>query len=123
MQSEHEANNGVDLEKFDLLDIVASLRPLYILLPILRDIRKLTYENAISYFVENQPPVPVAKGVMILEPDEHSPYMYFTQLFLDDDDNVVSTHDGSPYGRRLLLRKLDSELSAVFGSKRIVIVE
>lgn len=120
-------NSSKDYSDDPLVDLVAvllSLRPLYLKIPPFRDIRTMTYEDAINYFVQNQPPLPFKKGAMIIERGDEENYSFFTQIFLNDENNVVCDPVyGKPYGRRSLIRGIDDELAALFGANQIVFVE
>src|SRR5215216_95820 len=96
---------------FDLVEIVLELRPLYLKLPYFKNIRQMTYEKAIAYLTENEPPVPFEKAALILERQNEEQNMFFVQIFLDEENRLVSDPStGKPYGRRCLIRGIDDEL-------------
>ncbi len=75
-----------------------------------------------AYFVANRPSDErVQKGAMLRY--FHPLGQVFIQVFLDGNNMPVCKPDGSPYGRRLVVRKLDSELCNAFGNEQLVIVE
>jgi hypothetical protein len=85
-------------------------------------IPEMTYEQAITYFVEERPSSPkVAKGAMLLQ--KHSEGRVLIQVFLDERNDIVCYPTGKPYGRRLIVHRLDSELKRIFNGKDLVIVE
>jgi hypothetical protein len=92
-------------------------------LPIGPDVvEEMTYSRAISYFAEQRPPNPrVSKGGMLLQ--THPQGQLFVQVFLDSSNELVCSADGKPFGRRLVVRSLDAELTDTFGGKKLVIVE
>lgn len=115
-----DSNSGSIL---DLVDFVLDFRPLYLQMPYLRNIRRMTYENAITYFTDHEPPLPFAKAAMVLEQAEDGA-AFFTQVFLDEANNLVCDQvRGVPYGRRCLIRSMDDELSRLFGTKQVVLVK
>jgi hypothetical protein len=108
----------------ELVEMVIRFRPIYIGLPIFKGLRQMTYKKAIEYFVENKPPIPFDAGVMIIERDHMSENAYFTQIFLDKNNDPISDPvSGRPYGRRCLIRSMDDELLSVFGNKPMVLVK
>ena len=83
---------------------------------------EMSYESAISYFVDARPnDSRVAKGAMILQ--SHPQGHLLSQVFLDASSDLVEAPDGKPYGRRLVVKRLDAELERTFGDKDLVIVE
>ena len=83
---------------------------------------QMTYTSAISYFVDERPKgTQVVKGAMLLQ--KHPQGMLLTQVFLDANNDLVSDRQGKPYGRRLVVREIDTELRRTFGDNDLVIVE
>jgi hypothetical protein len=108
----------------DLVEFVLELRPLYLKLPFFKNIKQMTYEKAIAFLTENEPPVPFEKAALILERQNEEQNMFFVQIFLDEEDRPVSDPaTGKPYGRRCLIRGMDDELVKIFGNKQVVIVK
>ncbi len=82
----------------------------------------MTYEEAMQYFVTNRPSDPrVKKGGILRQP--HPEGQFLAQLFLDGNNQIVYRHDGKPYGRYLVAKKLDEELEDTFDNKDLIIVE
>lgn len=82
----------------------------------------ISYEEAISYFVVNRPLDPkVVKGAMLKYP--HLKGYLFVQLFLDSENRPVCQPDDIPYGRQIIVEKIDCELEEFFGEQNLVIVE
>lgn len=82
----------------------------------------MSYKDAISYFVENQPSDPkIAKGAMLKY--HHLKGHLFIQVFLDNENNLVCQPDDAPYGRQVLVEKFDDELAETFADQDLVIVE
>ncbi|MCK6512127.1 hypothetical protein L6R29_19510 [Myxococcota bacterium] len=93
------------------------------ILPISPEIvSQMSYADAIRYFVEDKPnDSSIVKGAMLLQ--EHPQGKLFVQVFLNGDNELVCKSDGKPYGRRLIVRSLDSELKETFGNEELVVVE
>lgn len=82
----------------------------------------MTYKDAIGYLAANQSvDERIAKGAMYR--DLHPRGFLFTQVFMDESNNVVVQPDGKPYGRKVIVGRFDNELDATFGTKNVVIVE
>ena len=108
----------------DLVDLVLELRPMYLKLPVFKNIRQMTYEKAIIFLTENAPPVPFEKAALILERQNEERSTFFVQIFLDENNRpVCDPSTGKPYGRRCLIRGMDDELAKIFGDKQVVIVK
>lgn len=83
---------------------------------------RMTYASAIGYFVMDTLPDPrIKRAVMMLKP--HFRGYVFIQAFLDEHNNPVLRPDGNMYGRQLLVRDLDEELSELFSGNDYVLVE
>ena len=87
------------------------------------EVSLITYSEAIHYFVDQRQNHPelFAKGAMLLK--KTSPGYTFTQVFLNEKNELVCHPDGRPYGRKLIVNQLDQELLQAFGQKPLVIVE
>jgi hypothetical protein len=82
----------------------------------------MTYKQAVGYMAANQSADGrIVKGAMYR--DTHPRGFLFTQVFMDESNNVVLQQDGKPYGRKIIVGRFDSELEAAFGTKNVVIVE
>lgn len=81
----------------------------------------LTYPEAIEFFIKNQPRLPFKRGIMVRE--ARSKGYLLSQYYLDQKNNIMKRGDGSPYGRVVIVKRMDNELEAVFGKSDIVIVE
>lgn len=85
-------------------------------------IELMTYGEAIEYFVNHSPPdLKVSKGIMLRQP--HTKGFMFVQVFLDEKNNLLSKLNGSPYGRRLIVKQFDEELTEHFSDKDLIVVE
>lgn len=123
MSEESNEYTEVDLA-IDLASLVLQLRPMYLKLPIFRNIRQMTYKKAITYFIENKPPISFKSGAMIIEKEDEDFNAFFVQVFLDEENHLVCDPiTGKPYGRRCLIRGMSNELTRVFGDKQVVIVQ
>lgn len=95
----------------------------------LQDLRKtqevmplLTYEDAIQYFITDRPSDSrIEKGAILRQP--HPQGQFLAQMFLDSSNQILYCSDGKPYGRKLVVKKLDQELEDTFGTKDLIIVE
>jgi hypothetical protein len=87
------------------------------------EVSLITYSEAIQYFVDQRQNHPelFAKGAMLLE--KTSPGYIFTQVFLNEKNELVCHPDGRPFGRKLTVNQPDDELLQAFGQKLLVIVE
>ena len=85
----------------------------------------LTYRETIKYFTEYCPKYPKVNCGVILRkhlPEENYTEIY--QVFLDDKDELIcDLHNGNPYGRVLLVERLDEELQELFGKTDMVVVK
>lgn len=82
----------------------------------------ITYEDMIKYFITDRPNDPrIRKGAILRQ--THPQGYHLAQVFLDKNNQVVLSSNSVPYGRQLIARELDDELSEVFGNKELIIVE
>lgn len=82
----------------------------------------MTYEDAIQYFVTDRPSDSrIEKGAILRQ--SHPQGQFLAQMFLDGNHQIVYRSDGKPYGRKLVVKKLDRELQDTFGTKDLIIVE
>ncbi|QIR36877.1 hypothetical protein HCG51_09075 [Tolypothrix sp. PCC 7910] len=82
----------------------------------------MTYESAIQYFVTDHPSDSITKkGAIIrqIHPQGH----HLVQVFLNAQNQLILRPDGKLYGRQLVARELDKELSDTFGDQDLIIVE
>jgi hypothetical protein len=84
--------------------------------------RRLGYEDAIGWFVDNRPENTARRGALLRTemPDGRTEIV---QVFLDADNQMVQAADGGLLGRRIVVYELDDELAETFGNARLVIVE
>jgi len=83
---------------------------------------EMTYSQAIGFFVDHRPSDShVVKGAMLLQ--DHPEGRLLIQVFLDKNNDLVSSAEGKLFGRRVIVRSLDSELQQTFGDKDLIIVE
>jgi hypothetical protein len=79
----------------------------------------LTYEDAITYFVENKP-ASVSKGIIVRKAETGGTYQ-ISQLFLDKYDEIIRKPNGSSYGRTVRVRSMDGELLEAFRDKDVIV--
>lgn len=85
-------------------------------------VSELTYRQAIQYFIEQRPAQGrVVRGAMLSQ--DHPQGRLLTQVFLDENNDLVADASGKACGRRLVVHRFDSELQRTFGDKDLVIVE
>lgn len=83
---------------------------------------RMTYEDAIKYFIQQRPEDDkVDKGVILRE--RNSKGYLFIQAFLDNENNVIKKKNGMPFGRKLAVKELDEELAERFSDKDMILVE
>jgi|GEM_PF-3234719 len=127
ISSEYTSNSIVDgivnLHESVFNTISGILSSLLDRLPIEPNIfREMTYEAAISYFVNERPSDPrVKKGAMVLQ--SHTKGKLFIQFFLDAENQIVCSSKGNPFGRQVIVQKIDEELLETFGQENLVIIE
>jgi hypothetical protein len=105
-------------------DIKDVLKDIFDKLPVLGPdtVELLTYGEAIEYFVNSSPPdLKVNKGIMLRQP--HAKGFMFVQVFLDEKNNLLCKSNGNPYGRRLIVKQFDEELTEHFADKDLIVVE
>lgn len=83
----------------------------------------LTYKSMIEYFVINRPDEPNVNKAATLREEIKSKGYLITQVFLNEDNEVICRPDGSPYGRKFFAKTLDEELSDAFGNKNVIVIE
>ncbi|HEX2743327.1 MAG TPA: hypothetical protein VHN16_02855 [Streptosporangiaceae bacterium] len=83
--------------------------------------RRLSYEDAIGWFVDHRPPGQATRGAILRTalPDGGAEIV---QVFLDAQHQLVCAPDGTPQGRRFVVKELGEELTEAFGGTRLLIV-
>lgn len=84
--------------------------------------RRLSYADAIGWFVDHRPPGPAAAQGAIIRTDLPDGGTEVVQVFLDARQQLACAASGTPYGRRLVVSALDQELAEAFGETRLLIV-
>jgi|GEM_PF-1336157 len=83
---------------------------------------RITYEEAMKYFIDHKGDSPaIAKGA-ILKEDIESGFMV-TQVFLDSNNQLVSDNLGNPLGFKRKVARMEDELLRLFKDGKLVIVE
>lgn len=85
--------------------------------------RRLGYQDAIAWFIENRPPGTVAKRGAILRTKLATGRMEVVQLFLDERWTIVCDKKNVAIARCFLAEGLDDELDRAFGGADLLIVE
>jgi hypothetical protein len=84
--------------------------------------RRLGYEDAIGWLVDHRPPGRAAARGAILRTALPGGGTEIVQVFLDAQHQLVCAPNGTPHGRRLVVRELDEELTEALGGARLLIV-
>jgi len=80
----------------------------------------LTFGDVVGYFTDERPGDPrITSGALLSA--EHPKGRQVFQVFLDDADRVCSDPSGTPYGRRVVARRLDDELTDYLGGGALLI--
>ena len=80
----------------------------------------LTFGDVVGYFTDERPGDPrITSGALLSA--EHPKGRQVFQVFLDDADRVCSDPSGTPYGRRVIARRLDDELTDYLGGGALLI--
>jgi hypothetical protein len=80
----------------------------------------LTLAEVVAYFVERHPGEPGIQSGAVLRGHHPRGYLVF-QVFLDADHDICLDDFGNPHGRRLVARRLDEELSAMFSDTDVLL--
>ncbi len=84
----------------------------------------MTYAGVIEYFVTDRPDnKDIVRGAILRQRPSMQEGVRLVQVFLDKDFNLVCGSDGSPYGRKMVVKKLNRELRDAFSDKNLIIVE
>jgi hypothetical protein len=82
----------------------------------------LSYGDVITYFVEERPADErIRSGALLKEQQANT--LVLTFVFLDESGSICTRPDGTKYGQRLRVRKLDEEMLEVFAAKDLVVFE
>ncbi len=80
----------------------------------------LTFGDVVGYFTDERPGDPRIISGALLSADHPKGREVF-QVFLDATDRVCSDPSGTPYGRRVIARRLDDELTDYLGGGALLI--
>lgn len=84
--------------------------------------RRLSYEDAIGWFVDHRPPRQSAARGAILRTPLPDGGTEIVQVFLDARHQLVCDPNGTPHGRRFVVKELGEELTEAFRGTRLLIV-
>jgi hypothetical protein len=84
--------------------------------------RRLSYEDAIGWFIDHRPPRHAAARGAILRTALPDGGTEIVQFFLDAQNQPVCASNGTPHARRFVVRELDEELTEAFGRTRLLII-
>lgn len=105
----------------ELINLVDDLEAWLARIPPKTDYGVYTYRQAITYFIDARKNVEFKRGVMVRE-KLNDGSLYLTLLLLDQNNKLVKKGKHI-VGRKLMLRKLDEQLSQSFKEHNVVIVE
>lgn len=91
-------------------------------LPEPSNVSEMKYADAIGYFVANRPDDQTIEKGAILRQDTGKGFRV-VQVFLNKDNELVCTPEGRPYGRQVVVNRLDKELDKAFNNGELIIVE
>jgi len=80
----------------------------------------LTLADVTGYFARERPEDPEVKAAALLSAAHPSGRQVF-QVFLDEADRVCADASGTPYGRRIIARRLGDELLGYLGGSDLLI--
>ena len=83
-------------------------------------VETLTFGDVVGYFTDEHPGDPRITSGALLSAEHPKGHQVF-QVFLDDADQVCSDPSGTPYGRRVIARRLDDELTDYFGGGALLV--
>lgn len=81
----------------------------------------MTYKSAIEYFVTNRPSSLTVKKAAMLKEDHPQGYLV-SQVFLDENNEIVCQPNGIPYGRKAIVQSFDEELADAFRGKDMIVI-
>ncbi|MBD2169412.1 hypothetical protein H6G04_34180 [Calothrix membranacea FACHB-236] len=85
-------------------------------------IDSINYDELLNYFkLEKPSDKRIQKGVIIRQ-SYHQGGLLVAQLFLDKNNQIVLRSDGTPYGKKLLVKRLDKKLDDSFGTCDLILV-
>ena len=114
-------SENLNIDLFLLIQKLSSIADNFkSLLPEEIALKELTYDSAIEYFVNNRPPGNI-KGAILRKIEDRG--QIIIQVFLDKKNKLVCMPNGKPYGRKMLVQELDSDLSEAFDDEDLIIVE
>ncbi|SKB14467.1 conserved hypothetical protein [Planktothrix sp. PCC 11201] len=83
---------------------------------------EISFDQVISYFKSDRPKNVNAKQTAIIRQD-HPEGKTLTQIFLDENNNLIYLPNEFPSGRQVIVKKLDKKLSDFFGPQDFVLVD
>jgi hypothetical protein len=114
--------SGTDTTKISTFDYANLFNNIKNKIRELTTVNNLSYEDAMNYFIHHKKDNSNAiKGAMLKE--EKDGTIYFTQVFLDKDNEIILGRNGVILGRKLKVAQLDKELLNTFKKENLVIVE
>lgn len=80
----------------------------------------VTYQDAVSYFVNQHPGTPqIEMGALLRRPHARGHLLF--QVFLDQHNRVCRKDNGDAYGRTVIAGRLDDELLGAFGTSDLIL--
>lgn len=86
-------------------------------------VEAMSYDEALKYFIQERPKdnQKIKKGAIFRKKQQDGYFLMWA--FLDKDEEFVLDDEGNPYGRQMIVHKLDKELTETFGDGDLIIVE
>lgn len=81
----------------------------------------LTYRAVIEYFTTDRPPFSDIQGAILKQIHPKRKGYLIVQVFLDSNQELICREDGTPYGRKILVKNFDEELLESFHGKDLII--
>lgn len=83
---------------------------------------EISFDQVIGYFKSNRPKNVNAKQTAIIRQD-HPEVKILTQIFLDENNNLIYLPNEFPSGRQVIVKKIDKKLSDFLGDQDFVLVD
>lgn len=85
-------------------------------------LKEMTYEDVVDYYIDEYPHVFGVKCGVCLR-SRRKDHWTFIQVFLFEDDNLVSRYDSRIHGRLFEVDTFDEELDEAFGDHDVLFLE
>ena len=87
-----------------------------------QQVETVTYNEVIEYFVKQRPnDNRIVKGALMSAPQKNA--VKLTWLFLDEQNEAVLKPNRSPYGKQVIAKTIDDDLTDFFDGRSLIIFE